>query len=108
MTRGARLTVEAVSKHYGTSVALDSVDLTIEPGSYVVILGPSGSGKTTLLSLLGGFTRPTAGRIHVDGEDVTDLPPARRPTTTVFQDYALFPHMTVAQNVGFGLRMHGI
>ena len=108
MIRGASLTVDDVSKHYGASVALDSVSLSIAPGSYVVILGPSGSGKTTLLSLLGGFTQPTSGRILVDEGDVTHLPPARRPTTTVFQDYALFPHMTVAENIGFGLTMHKI
>ena len=108
MIRGASLTVDDVSKHYGASVALDSVSLSIAPGSYVVILGPSGSGKTTLLSLLGGFTQPTSGRILVDEGDVTHLPPARRPTTTVFQDYALFPHMTVGQNIGFGLTMHKI
>ena len=69
-------------------------------GSYVVLLGPSGSGKTTLLSILGGFLTPSAGTVLIDGTDVTDLPPARRPTATVFQDYALFPHLSVAGNVG--------
>ena len=108
MTRGAKLTIEGVTKRYGDTAALDDVYLEVPPGSYAVILGPSGSGKTTLLSILGGFTAPTEGRIHVDETDVTDLPPVRRPTTTVFQDYALFPHMTVARNVGFGLAMHGI
>ncbi|MDF1595228.1 MAG: ABC transporter ATP-binding protein [Acidimicrobiia bacterium] len=108
MTRGARLTIDGVTKRYGDTAALDDVNLVVEPGSYVVILGPSGSGKTTLLSILGGFTEPTEGRIHIDDSDVTDLPPVRRPTTTVFQDYALFPHMTVAKNIGFGLAMHGI
>ena len=106
--RGARLTVDGIAKHYGETVALNEVHLEIDPGSYVVILGPSGSGKTTLLSILGGFTAPTRGRILIDGEDVTTLSPARRPTTTVFQDYALFPHMTVGQNVGFGLTMHAV
>jgi len=108
MTRGARLTIRGVSKRYGDTAALDDVHLDIAPGSYVVILGPSGSGKTTLLSILGGFTAPTEGRVFVDEVDVTDLAAVRRPTTTVFQDYALFPHMTVARNVGFGLAMHGI
>ena len=108
MIRGAKLTIKGITKLYGETAALDNVDLEIAPGSYVVILGPSGSGKTTLLSILGGFTAPTEGRIHVDETDVTDLPPVRRPTTTVFQDYALFPHMTVAKNVGFGLSMHGV
>jgi spermidine/putrescine transport system ATP-binding protein len=105
---GARLDVEALTMRYGSAVALAGVDLAIAAGSYVVILGPSGSGKTTLLSILGGFTRPTAGRVLVDGEDVTAEPPARRPTTTVFQDYALFPHMSVGGNVAFGLRMRRV
>ncbi len=108
MTGGARLTIEGVTKRYGETAALDDVSLTVDPGTYVVILGPSGSGKTTLLSILGGFTAPTHGRILIDDKDVTNVPPVRRPTTTVFQDYALFPHMTVAKNVGFGLAMHGI
>jgi spermidine/putrescine transport system ATP-binding protein len=107
MTQGARLTVDGVGKRYADTVALDDVQLEVDPGSYVVVLGPSGSGKTTLLSILGGFTTPTAGRVLVDGADVTTTPPARRPTTTVFQDYALFPHMTVGQNVGYGLAMRG-
>jgi spermidine/putrescine transport system ATP-binding protein len=105
---GARLSIERLAKRYGDTVALDEVDLEIDPGSYVVVLGPSGSGKTTLLSILGGFTSPSSGRVLVDGDDVTTMSPARRPTTTVFQDYALFPHMTVGENVGFGLTMHGI
>ena len=108
MTRGARLTIQGVTKRYGEAIALDEVHLEVAPGSYVVILGPSGSGKTTLLSILGGFTPPTEGRILIDDSDVTDLPPVRRPTTTVFQDYALFPHMTVGKNIAFGLAMHGI
>ena len=94
-----------VTKHYDAVVAVADVDLEIAHGEFVVLLGPSGSGKTTLLSVLGGFTQPSAGRILIDGRDVTALPPARRPTATVFQDYALFPHMSVAGNVAFGLRM---
>jgi spermidine/putrescine transport system ATP-binding protein len=108
MTLGARLRIDGVSKQYGETVALQEVHLEIEPGSYVVILGPSGSGKTTLLGILGGFSDPSSGHIFVDGRDVTATPPARRPTATVFQDYALFPHMTVGENVGFGLKMHGV
>jgi spermidine/putrescine transport system ATP-binding protein len=84
------------------------VSLDIPPGAYVVLLGPSGSGKTTLLNVLGGFLAPDTGTVEIEGRDVTALPPAKRPTTTVFQDYALFPHMTVGGNVGFGLRMRGI
>ena len=100
--------LEGIQKAYGEVVAVSDIDLTVERGEFVVLLGPSGSGKTTLLSILGGFIEPTAGRVLIDGADVTDVPPAHRPTATVFQDYALFPHMNVANNVGFGLTMHKI
>jgi spermidine/putrescine transport system ATP-binding protein len=102
---GAQLSVANVVKQYADHRALDGVSLEVKAGSYTVILGPSGSGKTTLLAILGGFAQPTSGRIEVDGQDVTTIAPAKRPTTTVFQDYALFPHMSVGQNVGFGLEM---
>ena len=102
---GAELKVVDVVKQYPDHRALDGVTLDVAAGSYTVILGPSGSGKTTLLAILGGFAEPSSGRIEVDGKDVTTLAPSQRPTTTVFQDYALFPHMTVGQNVGFGLEM---
>ena len=97
-----------VTKRYGHVVAVEDISLSIRRGEFVVLLGPSGSGKTTILSILGGFTEPTEGTVTIAGRDVTRLPPAQRPTVTVFQDYALFPHMTVAQNVGFGLEMRGI
>ncbi len=97
-----------LSKRYGGTAALDDVSLEIAPGSYTVLLGPSGSGKTTLLSILGGFLEPSSGQVLINGADCTSLAPAKRPTATVFQDYALFPHMTVGDNVGFGLRMRGI
>ena len=84
------------------------MSLDVAPGSYTVLLGPSGSGKTTLLSILGGFLAPTEGSVLIGGSDCTSMPPAQRPTTTVFQDYALFPHMSVGDNVGFGLRMRGV
>jgi spermidine/putrescine transport system ATP-binding protein len=104
----AHLEVESVSKIYGAVTALDQVSLAVEQGAYVVLLGPSGSGKTTLLSVIGGFTVPTSGRIAIAGRDVTALSPAQRPTTTLFQDYALFPHMSVAGNVGFGLKVRRV
>jgi spermidine/putrescine transport system ATP-binding protein len=88
--------------------ALEDVSLDIAPETYTVLLGPSGSGKTTLLSILGGFLEPSEGQVLIKGEDCTTMPPAKRPTTTVFQDYALFPHMTVGNNVGFGMRMRGV
>lgn len=100
--------IRNVSHSFGPLKVLKNVSLAIEPGSYTVLLGPSGSGKTTLLSILGGFVTPTGGKVFIGGEDCTEVPPARRPTTTVFQDYALFPHMSVGGNVGFGLRMRGV
>lgn len=100
--------IENVSHAFGETEVLRNVALTIREGSYTVLLGPSGSGKTTLLSVLGGFLRPDKGRVFLNGDDITAVPPAQRPTATVFQDYALFPHMTIAGNVGFGLRMRGV
>jgi spermidine/putrescine transport system ATP-binding protein len=97
-----------ISMRYGRMTALDDVSLDIAKSSYTILLGPSGSGKTTLLSILGGFLQPTSGRVLINGADCTTMPPALRPTATVFQDYALFPHMTVGNNVGFGLRMRGL
>src|SRR5713101_7846901 len=102
------LRVQGVRKTYGQVVAVDGVDLTVDEGEFFTLLGPSGSGKTTLLRLIAGFERPEAGRIELGGRDVTSLPPYLRDTHTVFQDYALFPHMTVAQNIGYGLRVKGV
>jgi spermidine/putrescine transport system ATP-binding protein len=101
----ALVEVDDVHHLYGEAMALDGVSLAIAPGAYTVLLGPSGSGKTTLLSILGGFVFPSKGRVLINGADCTRLGPERRPTATVFQDYALFPHMSVASNVGFGLMM---
>ena len=94
-----------VRKTYGDVVAVDGVDLEIETGEFFTLLGPSGSGKTTTLRLIAGFERPDKGRIELRGVDVSGKPPYERDVNTVFQDYALFPHMTVADNVGYGLRV---
>jgi spermidine/putrescine transport system ATP-binding protein len=97
-----------ITQRFNAQTALNNVSLAIGRGGFTVLLGPSGSGKSTLLNILGGFLTPTQGRVLIDDVDVTATPPARRPTATVFQDYALFPHMTVGGNVGFGLRMRGV
>ena len=103
----AAIQLEQASRAFGAVVALDHVSLEIAPGEFFALLGPSGSGKTTCLRLIAGFDRPDSGRILLDGEDVTDVPPYDRNVNTVFQDYALFPHMTVAENVAYGLRVRG-
>jgi spermidine/putrescine transport system ATP-binding protein len=97
-----------IGKRYDGAAAVERLGLDIAAGEFLVLLGPSGSGKTTILSMIGGFTAPTEGRVLIAGEDVTELPPAKRPTATVFQDYALFPHMSVRANVGFGLAMRRV
>jgi len=104
----ADLEVAGLTVRYGPAVALDRLDLAIDSGEMFVLLGGSGSGKTTLLRALGGFIEPAAGRIVLAGQDITRLPPHRRPVNTTFQSYALFPHMDVAANVGFGLRRQGV
>jgi putative spermidine/putrescine transport system ATP-binding protein len=97
-----------VRKTYGDVVAVDGVDLEIEAGEFFTMLGPSGSGKTTTLRLIAGFEQPDEGRIELKGVDVTTQPPYQRDVNTVFQDYALFPHMTVAENVEYGLRIRKV
>jgi putative spermidine/putrescine transport system ATP-binding protein len=97
-----------VRRHYGDIRAVDGVDLEIAPGEFFTMLGPSGSGKTTTLRLIAGFEQPDDGRIELDGKDVTRVPPFLRDVNTVFQDYALFPHMSVAENVEYGLRVKGV
>ena len=104
----ALVAIEGITHRFGPATVLSEVSLAIAAGSYTVLLGPSGSGKTTLLSILGGFLEPSRGRVLIRGEDCTVMAPAKRPTATVFQDYALFPHMTIGSNVGFGLRMKGV
>jgi putative spermidine/putrescine transport system ATP-binding protein len=102
------LTVRRLAKHYGQTRAVDDVTLTIERGEFVTLLGPSGSGKTTILMAIAGFVQPTAGDILLDETPITPLPPERRNFGMVFQGYALFPHMTVAENVGFPLRVRNV
>jgi spermidine/putrescine transport system ATP-binding protein len=104
----AAVSIQGLSQRYGTATALDRVSLEIEAGEFVVLLGPSGCGKTTLLNLIGGFAEPTEGTILIGGRDMAGVAPKDRPTTTVFQDYALFPHMPLRDNVAFGLRMRGV
>jgi putative spermidine/putrescine transport system ATP-binding protein len=104
----ADVEVVAGRKAYGDVVAVDGVDIHVRQGEFFTLLGPSGSGKTTTLRMIAGFEQPDAGTIRLDGEDVTDRPPHARDLNTVFQDYALFPHMTVAENVAYGLRVKGV
>jgi putative spermidine/putrescine transport system ATP-binding protein len=112
VTRTARAAVEVrlegLSRHYGPVVALDHLDLTLQPGELVVLLGPSGCGKTTTLRLLAGLEDADTGRIVVGGKDITGLSAAKRDMGMVFQAYSLFPHMTVRQNVAFGLRLRKV
>ena len=102
---GASLSLEAVQKKYGGLVALARTDLDVRPGEFFGLIGPSGSGKSTLLGMIAGFVPPSAGRILLNGTDIVSLPPYRRNLGMVFQNYALFPHMTVAENIAFPLRM---
>lgn len=104
---GAIVQLRDVTKTYDGQHALDDVSLDVYRGEFLTILGPSGCGKTTILRLIAGFESPTIGSILIDGQDVTSLPPERRNVNTVFQSYALFPHMNVYANVAFGLRMQG-
>jgi putative spermidine/putrescine transport system ATP-binding protein len=100
--------LDAVSKRYGAVAAVDGVSLAVEQGEFVTILGPSGSGKSTMLNLIAGLAAPSGGRILIGGRDVTALPPSQRNVGLVFQNYALFPNMTVARNVGFPLWVRGV
>ena len=104
----ADVRVERARKTYGDVVAVDDIDLHVGEGEFFTLLGPSGSGKTTTLRMIAGFERPDTGRITLGDEDITRRPPYARDVNTVFQDYALFPHMTVAENVGYGLKVKGV
>ncbi len=101
---GTTLEVRGLRKRFGDAVVLDGIDLTIPRGEFVALLGPSGCGKTTLLRIIAGLETPDAGRVTLGGRDITDMPAAARPVNTVFQSYALFPHLSVRENVAFGLR----
>ena len=102
------LRIEGVTKRFGDFVAVDNVSLSIFKGEIFCLLGGSGCGKTTLLRMLAGFESPTSGRILIDGQDMAGIPPYERPVNMMFQSYALFPHMTVAANVAFGLEQEGV
>ena len=106
MTSAVRF--QQVSRHFGQVRAVDGVDLEIAPGEFFAMLGPSGSGKTTCLRLIAGFEQPTSGHIQIFGETADGVPPYRRNVNTVFQDYALFPHLNIFDNVAYGLMVKGI
>ncbi len=103
-----KIVLQGVEKHFGDVKVISNVDLTVEDGAFVVFVGPSGCGKSTLLRLIAGLEDVTGGRILIDGVDVTDLPPMKRGLSMVFQSYALYPHMSVRGNIGFGLKMAGL
>lgn len=105
MTNQPIITFENVTKRFGKMVAVDNVSLSVEEGEFFSLLGPSGCGKTTLLRMLAGFETPTEGRILIDGQDISNVPPNKRPVNMVFQSYAVFPHMSVADNVAYGLKV---
>ena len=102
------ISIQGVSKHFGSVVAVDHVDLAIRRGEFFSVLGPSGCGKTTLLRMLAGFEAPSNGEIVIDGQRMSEIPAHRRPTNMVFQNYAIFPHLTVGRNIAFGLRKSGL
>ena len=102
------LTLNQIDKSYDGEVILDSLNLTVDEGEFVTLLGPSGCGKTTTLRIIGGFETPDAGDVFFDGKRINDIPPARRDINTVFQKYALFPHLNVFDNIAFGLKLRGV
>src|SRR6201990_2394339 len=107
MSSPPAIALDRVTKVYDEP-AVSDVSLEVQEGSFVTLLGPSGSGKSTILQMIGGFLQPTSGRILFGGTDMTSLPPNKRPCNTIFQDLGLFPHMTVAENVAYGLKVRGV
>ena len=106
--RSRTLKLATISHHFGSVVAVAEANLTVEPGQFVVLLGPSGCGKTTLLRIIAGLVAPSAGRLFIDNTDVTKVPPEQRRIGIVFQNYALFPHMTVFANIAYGMEARGV
>jgi putative spermidine/putrescine transport system ATP-binding protein len=104
----AAIEFRGVTRAYGALRAVDDLSMQIQPGEFFAMLGPSGSGKTTCLRLIAGFERPDAGQILLEGQDVSSIPPNRRSVNTVFQDYALFPHLNVLDNVSYGPKVRGV
>ncbi|MFC4557868.1 ABC transporter ATP-binding protein [Virgibacillus kekensis] len=104
----SKLTLDGLTKKFDDNVVVDNLNLSIEEGEFVSLLGPSGCGKSTTLRMISGFIQPNQGEISIDGQNITKLPPNKRDTSLVFQNYALFPHMTIADNVGYGLKMRKV
>ena len=102
---GELIRLEHIVKSFDDTVVLNGIDLSVAENEFVTLLGPSGCGKTTTLRIIGGFEKPDEGRVFFDGKDITDLPANQRHLNTVFQNYALFPHMTVGENIAFGMRV---
>jgi ABC-type Fe3+/spermidine/putrescine transport system ATPase subunit len=105
--RPPKIVLDAVERRYGAVTALAALSIELHEGEFVTLLGPSGCGKTTTLRIIAGFVTPSAGRVLIDGSDVVNVPPSRREVGMVFQNYALFPHLTVADNIGFGMKQRG-
>ncbi len=103
-----KLTLENITKKYGEITVVNNINLSIEEGEFVSFLGPSGCGKSTTLRMISGFIQPTSGEILMNDSNITQIPPNKRDTSLVFQNYALFPHMTIGDNVGYGLKMRKV
>ena len=108
LSKETMVELRGVTKRFSSVTAVDNVDLVIHKGEFLTLLGPSGCGKTTLLRLLAGFEIPTSGQILIEGQDVSNIPPYRRDVNQVFQSYAIFPHLTVEENIAFGLKMRHV